>query len=165
MLEDIRKKVGTGETRLGDALAKALPLFRGRASDERLMWLSNELQGYANALNFYQKPSDDFPPYRVVTGKLRLMDHNGNLSDIRHPMAERSQFFLAAPLAWLEDSAQLPGLTTYVELPELNVYTDTKIGSAVCEVTKEQIVRVLNSFKQSFVVLIDQVCESKTSHR
>ncbi len=157
MLLELKRKIQVGELQLGDALAQALPSFRGQVGDSRLLWLSHELQGYPHALDFYQKPSNEFPPYRVVNGKLKVMDRQGNLSAVSHSIGQRTQFFLAAPIAWLEESALLPGNITYVELPELNTYMKMGMGEAVCEVSKEQIQRIIASFRQSFIALIDEV--------
>lgn len=157
MLQDLKTKIQSGQISLNDGIMKAMPSFRGKVSDERLIWLSNELQGYPNALDFYSRPSQDFPPYRVVAGKLKMMDKNGNVSDVtNHPLAQRNELFLAAPVAWLEESMMLPGHITYVELQELNVYLKGQ-GAAVCELTKDQLTRILNSLRQSVCALIDEV--------
>jgi hypothetical protein len=157
VLADLKKKLQIGQMPLSQALASALPDFRGKVSDSRLIWLSNELQGYPNALDYYQKPSNEFPPYRVVTGSLKVMDSQGNLSELEHAIAKRNQFFLAAPLPWLEDAIRLPGKITFVELPELNIYMHMGMGNAVCEVSKDQVERILVSFRQSLLSLIDEV--------
>jgi hypothetical protein len=158
VLTELKKKIQTGQMPLAEALARALPDFRGKIGDNRLIWLSHELQGYPNALDYYQRTSTtDFPPYRVVNGSLKVMDSQGNLNDVTHAIGQRKQFFLAAPVGWLEDSATMPGQITYVELSELNVYMGMGMGNAVCEVSKEQITRILTSFKQSFCALIDEI--------
>lgn len=159
VLQELKSKVQNGQVSLGEAITKALPAFRGRVSDERLIWLSNELQGYPNALDFYSRPGNDFPPYRVVRGALKMMDAGTHevTPVTHHPIGNRTEFFLAAPIAWLEESVQLPGTITYVELPELNVYMKGQKGNTVCELTKDQLTRILSSFKTSFCSIIDEV--------
>ena len=158
VLQDLKAKVQSGQVGLGEAITKALPAFRGKVSDDRLVWLANELQGYPNALDFYSRPANDFPPYRVVKGALKLMDQTGAVTEItHHAIGKRTEFFLAAPVDWLEESSRYGESITYVELPELNVYLKGQAGSAVCELTKDQLTRILNSFKQSFCSIIDEV--------
>jgi hypothetical protein len=122
------------------------------------VWLANELQGYPNALDFYSRPANDFPPYRVVRGRLKMMDATGAVTEVSAgAMSQRTEFFLAAPVGWLEESSQFPGNITYVELQELNVYMKGQQGNAVCEFSKDQLVRILSSLRQSFCALIDEV--------
>jgi hypothetical protein len=163
VLQDLKSKVQSGQITLADAITKALPSFRGKVSDDRLIWLSNELQGYPNALDFYSRPANDFPPYRVVKGRLKMMDMTGAVSEVTAAgaMGQRTEFFLAAPVSWLEESVQFEGQITYVELPELNVYMKGQAGNAVVEFTKDQLTRILSSLKQSFCALIDQVLAKK----
>ena len=161
MLTELKTKLLANQILLGEALGRALPSFRGKVGDARLNWLANELQGYPNALDFYKNPSNEFPPYRVVQGSLRVMDSLGNVSSVAHAIGQRKEFFLAAPVAWLEDSANMPGQITYVELPELNIYMGKGMGNAVCEVSKEQIERILGNFKRSFIACIDEVLAKK----
>lgn len=157
MLADLKTKVMTGGIRLSDALSQALPDFRGKIADDRLMWLVNEMQGYPNALDWYSRPMQDFPPYRVVAGQLKLVDKEGNLGDAQHPLANRQQYFLAAPVSWLEQATdQQQGSVAIVEMQELSSYFKTA-GGVVCLCNKDEIRRILNSFRQSFVALIDEV--------
>jgi hypothetical protein len=161
VLTELKTKLLANQILLGEALGRALPSFRGKVGDARLNWLANELQGYPNALDFYKNPSNEFPPYRVVQGALRVMDGQGNVAPVAHAIGQRKEFFLAAPVAWLEDSANMPGQITYVELPELNIYMGMGMGNAVCEVSKEQIERILGNFKRSFIACIDEVLAKK----
>lgn len=162
VLQDVKAKIQSGQIGLGDAITKCLPSFRGKVSDERLIWLSHELQGYPNALDFYSRPGNDFPPYRVVRGSLKLMDATGAVTPVLdHAIGKRTEFFLAAPVAWLEESAMLQGNVTYVELPELNVYMKGQKGNAVCELSKDQLTRILTSMKQSLCSIIDDVAKAK----
>jgi hypothetical protein len=92
-----------------------------------------------------------------------MMNQTGAVAPVTgHAIGKRSEFFLAAPIAWLEESYQLPGAVTYVELPELNVYLKGQVGNAVCELSKDQLTRILNSFKQSFCAIIDEVTAKAT---
>ena len=91
-----------------------------------------------------------------------MMDATGAVTDVSAgagTMAQRTEFFLAAPVAWLEESIQFQGHITYVELPELNVYMKGQAGNAVVEFTKDQLTRILTSLTQSFCALIDQVAK------
>ncbi|HEY9712978.1 MAG TPA: hypothetical protein V6C72_05890 [Chroococcales cyanobacterium] len=156
MLQDLKTKVSAGQIRLSDALSSALPDFRGKIPDDRLMWLVNEMQGYPNALDWYSRPMQDFPPYRVVAGQLKLVDREGNMGDVNHPLAQRQQYFLAAPVSWLEEAANMPGSVAMVEMQELSSYFKTA-GGVACLCNKDEIKRILNSFRQSFLALIDEV--------
>jgi hypothetical protein len=159
-VQELRDKVLSGEMRLSIALGKALPDLRGRVNDERLVWLVNELQGYPNALEYYQRPAG-YPPYRVVTGEMKLIDREGNYGECRHPLASRGQFFISAPLSWLEEAAEMQGSVSVVEMQELSGSFVKSGGGVVCVCTKDQIKRILNSFTQSFVALINEMCASK----
>ena len=58
-LEEIKKRVESGDIRLSDALARALPKLHGLVTDDVLIWCSNELQGYTNGLDYYQRRYTD----------------------------------------------------------------------------------------------------------
>ena len=92
------------------------------------------------------------------------MDQTGAVADVNAgAMSQRTEFFLAAPVHWLEESHNLvPGQITWVELQELNVYMKGQNGNAVCELSKEQLTRILNSIKGSFCSLIDDVVAKGT---
>lgn len=156
MLQDLRTKLFQRKISLADAVAQAMPEFRGRIPDERLMWLVNELQGYPHALDWFQQPSADFPEYRVVNGALKILSSTGEVSDLQHPLASRKRFFIAASIRWLEDSLKIPGPITFVEMAELNAFTkQTQGGAIVCEMQKDQITRILTVTGQGFVKLLD----------
>lgn len=160
-MQDIRDKVLSGEMPLSIALGKALPDLRGKISDTRLVWLVNELQGYPNALEYYQRSAADFPPYRVVTGEMKLIDNKGNFGECRHPLANRGNYFISAPLSWLEEAAGMDGSVSVIEMQELSGSFVKSGGGVVCVCTKDQIVRILNSFKQSFVALINEMSAAR----
>lgn len=156
-LQDIKSKMLANKLPLVEALASALPLLRGKISDEKLLWLASELQGYGNALDFYNNKDHGLPKYRIVSGTLKLMTANGELTDLQHPLASRKTFFLAAPLAWLEEFAKLPGDPATVESAELTAYMGRLSGTVVCRCPRAELLAILTNFKKEFVALIDEV--------
>lgn len=158
MLEDLKKRLTNKQVRLGEALAEALPAFRGKITDECIMWLASEMQGYQNASDWYQRPTKEFPAYRIVKGELGVMDREGNLGALNHPLAQRQEFFIGAPIAWLEDSATLPGHITMVEMQELNAYMGKFAhGTIVCRMTKDSLLRILENFRLNLIRVIEEV--------
>lgn len=159
MLQELKNRVMSGEIRLGEALGRALPNVHGKVPDDRILWMVNEMNGYPNALDWYQRPTDDFPPYRVVAGQLKSVDPQGNLHEVNHPLASKGRYFLAAPIAWLEDAFQLEGAQALVEMQELSAHfaRATGGGGVVCVCSKDEVHRILSSFKQNFVALINEV--------
>ncbi|PWT95566.1 MAG: hypothetical protein C5B53_11215 [Candidatus Melainabacteria bacterium] len=143
-MSEISGKLKRGEISISDAIVKTLPELRGKVPDETLIWLASELQGYSNSLHFYQNNNHGLPTHRVVKGKLRLMDTSGKLSDLQHTYASRGQYFLGAPIAWLEESAKLPGELVLVELPDLTSLITAGRGNVACECTKDQLKLVLS---------------------
>jgi hypothetical protein len=87
---------------------------------------------------------------------MKLIDKTGTYQPCNHPLASRSQFFLSAPIAWLEEAASFDGSVSVVEMQELSGPFAKSGGGVVCVCTKDQIVRILNSFKQSFVALMNE---------
>ena len=154
---EIRGKLQRREISISDAIVKCLPDLRGRVPDETLIWLASELQGYSNSLLFYQNTTHNLPPYRVVTGRLRLVDARGQQSDVQHALANRKDFFLGAPVAWLEEFAKLPGEVILVELPDLTAYLAQGKGNAACECTKEQLTRALSIVRSRVLEVMNQV--------
>lgn len=159
-MELLKARVQSGDIRISDALTRILPKLRGIVTDDTLIWCSNELQGYPNALDFYQRKYTDLPPYRVVAGVLKVVRSDGQLVGITHPLAERNQHFLSAPIGWIEDFYSLPGEMTVVEFPELTKHIGAG-GTIVCQCTKTQLRRITNSVKDSLILLIDQVAMGK----
>jgi hypothetical protein len=150
--------------KMSDALARALPKFRGLAADELLVWCANELQGYGNGLEFYQSRSHDLPPYRVVAGHLKVVHQDGSWGEIAHPLAQRNEFFLSAPLSWLEDFSSIPGESSVVDLPELTNYIGRQLGGTiVCECRKSELERILGSFRENFAAALNEVINVKMS--
>jgi len=159
VLQELKNRVISGEIRLGEALGRALPNVHGKVPDDRILWMVNEMNGYPNALDWYQRPTDDFPPYRVVTGQLKSVDPHGNLGDVNHPLATKGRYFLAAPISWLEDAFHMEGAVALVEMQELSAHfaKATGGGGVVCSCSKDEVNRILASFKQNFVALINEV--------
>ena len=163
MLLELKNMVMSGDIRLGEALGRALPDVHGKVADDRILWMVNEMNGYPNALDWYQRPSDDFPPYRVVSGQLKSVDTHGNLGDVNHPLASKGRYFLAAPISWLEEASTMGGNVALVEMQELSAHfaKATGGGGVVCSCSKDEVNRILASFKQNFVALINEVVAKK----
>ena len=161
-LQELKRKITTKEISLPDALAKALPLLRGHVTDEKLMWLASELQGYPNGLEFFQKKLDEaalkeFPPYRIVSGKIWLLTPQGTLAELNNPMTTRDRIFLSAPVSWLEEALNDPNDTCIVDMSELTNYFAKGVGNVVCECPKEHLRGILSVFRQRFIHLLDEV--------
>lgn len=160
MLDEIKQRLLSNDLRPSDALSRALPKFRGLVPDSRLEWCANELNGYQNAFEYYQGRANEFPGYRVVIGKLKILRPDNTFAETQHKLAQRSEFFLAAPLQWIEDFYTLPGHTTVVDLPELTTYIGRTVGgTAVCECEKGQLELLLQGFNNTFLALLDETIE------
>lgn len=159
VLQDLKNAVVAGQVRLGEALSRALPNVHGKVADDRILWMVNEMNGYPNALNWYSRPTEDFPPYRVVNGVLKSVDPAGNLGDMNHPLAAKGRYFLAAPISWLEEAADTDSNVALVEMQELSgpYAKATGGGGVVCSCNKDEITRILNSFRQNFVAILNEV--------
>jgi len=156
-LYETRQKLVDSEISISNAIVTILPQLRGRLSDEALQWFASELQGYPNALQFYQSNEHTLPNYRVVRGTLKLVEHGGIIAPVTHPFASRNQYFLGAPIAWLEDFAGLPGKLTLVELPDLTSFLGVGRGNVGCEFTKDQLTRILAIVKGRVIGVMDKV--------
>lgn len=154
-MNEIGQKLKLGETSTADAIVNILPQLRGHAPDDTLSWLVNELQGYANSIDFYQVNNHHLPAYRVVKGSLMLMNTSGNLTQLNHPFAKRGQYFLAAPIAWLEEFAGLPGEMALAELPDLTSFLGSGKGTVVCQFTKDQLLSLLAQVKEKVLTIIN----------
>lgn len=157
MFQDLKQKLLAGQVTFAEALPKALPLLRGKISDDKLLWLASELQGYSNAIEFYQGTDHTLPKYRIVPGALFLMTPDGNLNELKHPYARRSDYFLSAPVAWLEEFARLQGDISLVEVPELTAFMSSAGGGVVCQTKKSELRRIIANFRNEFIALLDQV--------
>jgi hypothetical protein len=164
-LDQIRQQILHREVSVGDAVLKALPLLKAKVSDEILLWLVSELQGYTNAVEFYQtkKAAHNLPEYRVVTGRLKLMDSAGSLKELRHAFAERGTYFLGAPVSWLEQFASLPGDTALAECPELTSYLASGDGMVICEFSKSQLVTIIAQVRTKLLELLDQAAQEEAT--
>jgi hypothetical protein len=129
-----------------------------------LIWCSNELQGYQNGIDFYRRRFTELPPYRVVSGVIKIIMRDGEAMAINHPIATRNEYFLSAPVGWLEDFYSVPRELSVVELPELTAFLAKDAGGTiVCQCTKTQLKRIMESIKQSFILILDKEIESRTS--
>jgi hypothetical protein len=169
VLSELKKSVESGDLRLGDAIGQALHEVRGKVSDQRILWLVNEMNGYPNPLDWYKRPSNDFPTYRVVVGELKSVDKAGKLGDVSQALETKGQYFLAAPISWLEDAAATKDNAALIELQELSTHFAKASGGGgiVCVCSKDQVNRILASVRNSFFSLINEVVAKeviKTPH-
>jgi hypothetical protein len=159
VFQDLKAKLLAGQIAFNQALPQALPHLRGKIADEKLLWLASELQGYSNAIEFYQTGDHNLPSYRIVPGTLRLMTADGQLLELRHPYAKRDQIFLSSPIAWIEEIANhnQQEATSLVEVPELTAFMTKNGGGVVCETTQNEVRRIIATFRNQFIDLLDQV--------
>ncbi len=163
MFQELKAKLLAGQISFNQALPQALPQLRGKIADEKLLWLASELQGYANAIEFYQTENHNLPAYRIVPGILRLMTADGNLVELKHPYAKRDHIFLSSPISWIEEFAGSSehGPQSLVEVPELTAFMSKGGGGVVCETSQAELRRIIATFRNQFIDLLDQV-EAKT---
>jgi hypothetical protein len=165
-LDQLRQQLQRKEISVGDAAVKALPLLRGKVSDDTLLWLVSEVQGYSNAIEFYQNPGSSsvntlLPEYRVVTGSLRLLDGSGMLKELKHPFASRGRYFLSAPVSWLEQFESLPGESALADCPDLTSYMGKGLGTVVCEFPKPQLHQIIIHIRQRLAAVLDKVSQAR----
>lgn len=152
-LKELRTNLEANKITLSDAIVKALPVLKDREPDTTMVWLSNELQGYSNSLDFYYQANYCAPEYRIVDGSLKLMNKEGNLVNVEHPLADRSKYFLSVPVSWLEESATLPGELSVTEMPELS---PDKNGEQVIvlEYSHKQLQNILTAIRNKLLELL-----------
>lgn len=153
-VEQLQLKLQQNKISLSDAIVEALSYLRKKESDQTLGWLVNELQGYSNAMDFYSQPNHGLPDYRIVNGSLRLLGKDGDMADLNHELANRKQYFLSAPISWLEEFASLPGDISVVELPDLA--SAVHAGHVVLQLPKPQLIRILNEVHARLLLLLDK---------
>lgn len=163
-LQDLKRQITNKEISLPDALARALPLLRGKVTDEKLMWLASELQGFQNGLDFFQNHANEaalkeFPAYRIVTGKIWLLTPQGTLAELNNPMTQRERVFLSAPVSWLEEALNDPNDTCLVDMTELTNLFAKGVGNVVCECPKEHLRGILSIFRQRFIQVLDEASQ------
>jgi beta-glucosidase-like glycosyl hydrolase len=153
-LSQLQAKLQQNKISLSEAILEALPILRKTESDTTLSWLANELQGYHDSMSFYTKPDHSLPAYRVVQGSLKLLGNEGQLLPLDHALANRKQYFIGAPVGWVEDFASLPGNECVAELPDLaNI---GQAGQVVIQLPKGQLQRILNEVKARLLLLVEQ---------
>ncbi|MBL8081735.1 MAG: hypothetical protein JNN26_03905, partial [Candidatus Obscuribacter sp.] len=64
MFQQLKNQLLSGQISFNQALPQALPELRGKIADEKLLWLASELQGYENAVAYYQTEDHGLPKYR-----------------------------------------------------------------------------------------------------
>jgi hypothetical protein len=155
MLEELKRDVLNGKRSLAEAITLALPSFRNKLSEHKIAYLVSEYQGYANiALDYYKRPSKEYPNYRVVPGQMKMMQiDDGQLADLTHPLASKSEFFIAAPIAWVEESLGLGIDPTMVEMAELGKLPN---GIVVIVTAKAGPQRIIDIVRQSLLSFIDE---------
>jgi len=152
-LEKVKIDLQHNKISLSDAIVKALPFLKEKESDLTMTWLSSELQGYSNPLNFYYQSDHNLPAYRVVNGLLKMMTKDGKLVHLDHALANRTRYFVSAPIAWLEESASLPGQVSVTEMPELTKDMNSGQG-VVIEYSRRQLQSILQEVKVRFLALL-----------
>jgi len=156
--QQLKNQLLSGQTTFTKALPDALPKLRGNITDDKLIWLSSELQGYPDALSFYQSQHHGLPAYRVVRGSLHILRPDGSFEPLIHPYANRQDFFLSAPISWIEEFSTLPGEESLVELQEFGQFiARTGGGGVVCACQKLELKRIIAVFRNEFIKLIDEV--------
>ena len=156
-MQELKRKLLTRQISYSEALPLALPDLRGKIADDKLLWLASELQGYQNAMEFYQSRVGDFPKWRIVKGQLRLLNTAGALVSVNHPFANRAEFFLGAPISWLEQFASQPEDPSLVDLPELTSLIGKGTGNVVCVLPRAQLNLVIANSRRDFMSLLDHV--------
>ena len=157
MLQELKQQILNKQVSLGEALPRVLPELRGRVADIKLLWLSKELQGYDDALDFYRSSSHGLPPYRIVKGSLFRVGQDGSITPLTHPYAQRSDFFLSAPISWLETEAKVPGDESLIELTEFSAFKVAGDHGVVCACAKTDVKRLVSAFQVRFLRLLDEV--------
>lgn len=153
VLEKLLSDLEHNRISLADAIVKALPALKEDHNDATMSWLSNELQGYSNPLEFYYQANHSFPAYRTVNGSLKLMNKEGNLVNLEHPLADRAKYFLSAPVSWLEESYSLPGDFCFTEMPELS--HDKNSGEViVIKYRHKELQNILAEIKKRLINLL-----------
>ena len=153
VLEKLAIDLKENKISLADAIVKALPNLKETESDSTVTWLANELQGYRDPLDFYYQKNHNLPAYRVVDGSLKLMNSDGSLVNLDHSLANRSKYFLSAPISWLEESALLPGHLSVTEMPELSHDISSGRG-VVIEYSARQLRSILEEVKKKLLALL-----------
>ena len=160
----LKQQLQRKEISVGDGIVKVLPIVKDRVPDEIIMWLVNELQGYQNSIEFYQKEGiihKDLPTYRIVQGHLKILDANGSLNDLEHPFASRGRYFLSAPVSWLEEFESLPGPNALADCPDLTSYLAKGLGNVVCEFSKPQLGQIITTIRQRVIAVLDKVAQEQ----
>jgi hypothetical protein len=163
-LDQLRQQLQRKEIGVGDGIVKALPIVKDRVPDDVIMWLVNELQGYSNTLEFYQKEHivhNDLPAYRIVQGSLKILDASGDLNDLDHPFASRGKYFLSAPVSWLEEFDSLPGPVALADCPDLTAVLAKGLGNVVCEFSKPQLTQIITTIRQRVIAVLDKVASGQ----
>ncbi len=158
MFEQLKQQLLSGQTTFSKALPEALPMLRGKISDNNLFWLSSELQGYNDALTFYQRPDHGLPGYRAVPGTLHIIRPDGSFEPLNHPYATRDKFFVSVAISWIEEFSNLPGEESLVELPEFGTFLQRSGGGGVVVACpKTELKRIIATFRNEFIKLLDHV--------
>lgn len=162
VFQTLKTQLLSGQISFNQALPQALPLLREKISDEKLLWLASELQGYSNAIEYFQHKNHGLPEYRIVPGALRFVTPDGNVQELNHPYARYSHFFLGAPISWLEEFSSYPGDISIVDIPELTAFMGG-IGGVICETRKSELRRIIATFRNEFIAILDQAAASQTT--
>lgn len=164
VFQNLKSQLLSGQISFNQALPQALPELRGKVPDAKLLWLASELQGYENAVSYYQSGDHELPKYRIVPGTLRFVTPDGQLTELKHPYAKRDMIFLSSPISWLEEFATYDGDISIVDVPELTAFMNGgNGGGVVCETQKSELRRIIATFRNEFIALLDQVSQAQAT--
>ncbi|GEM_PF-450768 len=161
--QKLKQQLLQGQTTFTKALPEALPALRGKIQDDKLNWLSNELQGYPEALEFYKSTDNDLPKYRIVQGALYHLQPDGNMEPLNHPYARRNDFFISAPIMWVEEASGYPNDDSLIELQEFGAFMAAVGGGVVVTCKKTELKRIIATFRNEFIKILDEVISKEAS--
>ena len=163
MFQQLKNQLLSGQISFNEALPRALPELRGKIGDDKLLWLASELSGYEGAVSYYQSDDHGLPQCRIVAGALRYMTPDGQITELKHPYAKKSHIFLSSPISWLEEFATYPGDMSLVEVPELTAFMGAGGGGVICECQKSELRRIIATFRNEFIAILDKVSETSAA--
>jgi hypothetical protein len=137
-----------------EALARALPLLRGRINDKELVWLAQEIEGYGGLSG--QSKRSPVPPDRQIYCDLKAII-DGKIVKVSWGPASDHLVGLMHPLSELEAELNDPcdylvlNLNINVDAPELH-----KRGPLLLCCHRGQLERIVARFHKEFLLLLEQ---------
>lgn len=126
--------------------------------------------GYNNqvGIEYYLKPplgrgeSGHMPhpgmAHRERPGKLVVLRPAGAQADVSHEIAQRTAFFIGAPIAHIQELSELPGETSIIELADLTEYIGEAEGGGIALVVeKRHLEQMVKNSRSGVAALIDLV--------